>query len=136
MNAPATPCLSVVIPAYNAATHIEAALQSLAKQSRSDFEVLVIDDGSTDDTAARVRAFAEGLPPGGPWLRLIQKANGGVSAARNDALAAARAPLIGFLDADDRWSPDKVAAHVALMTNRTELELTFSGFRFVNESGT
>ena len=135
MTAPSTPCLSVVMPAYNAAAHIDAALQSLAQQTRTDFEVIVIDDGSTDDTPARVQAFARGLPAKGPAVRLIQKDNAGVSAARNDGIRVATAPLIGFLDADDRWAQDKVARHVTLMDTRPEVELSFSGFRFVNDAG-
>ncbi|MEM6850886.1 MAG: glycosyltransferase family A protein [Pseudomonadota bacterium] len=97
-----SPSLSVVIAAYNAQAHLEETLESLRRQSLSDFEVVAVDDGSTDATAAQLKTAASA----DPRLRILTQTNGGVSAARNFGLAHARAPFIVFLDADDLLTPD------------------------------
>ena len=91
------PEVSIVIPLYNKGPYIPRALNSVLAQTFQDFEVIVVDDGSTDDGAAGVREFNE------PRIRLIQQENQGVSAARNRGVEAARAELVAFLDADDEW---------------------------------
>lgn len=91
------PEVSVVIPLYNKGPHIERALQSVRAQTFQDFEVIVVDDGSTDNGAEIVRGIED------PRIRLIQQENKGVSAARNRGIEATRAELIAFLDADDEW---------------------------------
>lgn len=94
------PTISVVIPLYNKGPHIARALNSVLNQTFQDFEVIVVDDGSTDDGADIVKGFND------PRIRLIQQENQGVSAARNLGIDEARAELIAFLDADDEWLPD------------------------------
>jgi len=131
----AQPSLSIVVPAWNSARHIGAALDSLIRQSRTDFEVIVVDDGSTDDTAAVVAAMAATVGPRGPAIRLHRQSNAGASAARNMGISIARADLVGFLDADDCWSPEKVRTHVALMQARPEIDLSFSGFCIITDEG-
>ena len=101
------PAISVVMPAYQAAATIESAIQSVLDQTWQDFELLVINDGSTDATAAVVSAFVD------PRVRLIEQENQGPSAARNQGIDAARAPMIAFLDADDRWLPERLSAQLA-----------------------
>jgi glycosyltransferase involved in cell wall biosynthesis len=96
-----TPTVSVIIPAYNAADYIGRTLESLRAQSFGDFEAIVVDDGSRDETAEVVRRFAES----DPRVRLIRQANAGVAAARNRAIAEARGRYIANLDADDMWRP-------------------------------
>jgi glycosyltransferase involved in cell wall biosynthesis len=93
------PAVSVVIPLYNKGPHIARALNSVLAQTFQDFEVIVVDDGSTDDGAGIVRGFDD------PRIRLIQQANQGVSAARNRGVEGAEAELVAFLDADDEWLP-------------------------------
>jgi glycosyltransferase EpsH len=98
----AEPRISVIVPAYNAAATIRDALASLEAQTMSDFEVIVIDDGSTDDTVQIVRALAEAV---GFELRLVSKANGGRADARNTGLALALGEYLAFVDADDTAEP-------------------------------
>ena len=96
---------SVVIPSYNAAASVAEAVRSVLAQTRPADEVLVIDDGSTDGTAASLADF-------GPPVRAIRQANGGVSAARNRGAREATGELIAFLDADDVWHPRKLELQV------------------------
>ncbi|GMG81769.1 hypothetical protein LNKW23_09820 [Paralimibaculum aggregatum] len=129
------PALSVVMPAWNAAAHVGEALESLIAQGRQDLEALVIDDGSTDATAEIVAAEIPRAAAAGLALRLLRQANAGPSAARNRGIAEARGPLVGFLDADDRWHPAKAARHIALMRARPEIDLSYSGFRDIDAAG-
>jgi len=93
--------VSIVVPAYNVANEIEACIQSVQAQTYPNWELLVVNDGSTDDTAARV----EKLSAGDARVRLINQVNGGVSNARNTGLREAKGDYIAFLDGDDLWDP-------------------------------
>lgn len=95
-----SPAISVVIPLYNKGPYIARALNSVLAQTFQDFEVIVVDDGSTDDGASIVKDFEDSR------IRLIQQENRGVSAARNNGARMAQAAFITFLDADDEWSPN------------------------------
>ena len=101
------PTVSVVIPAYNAELHIDAALQSALGQTHAHLEVIVVDDGSTDATADRVRAY-------GPRVHYIRQSNEGVGAARNRGVGASTGEYIAFLDADDVWRPQKLEVQLAI----------------------
>lgn len=90
---------SVIIPLYNKGPYIAAALASVQAQTHAEWEVIVVDDGSTDDGAQQVRACADAR------VRLVSQANGGVSRARNRGILEARGELICFLDADDWYGP-------------------------------
>jgi len=100
------PEVSVVIPAYNAANTLPETLASLVAQTFTDYEAIVVDDGSRDDTAACARACGDSR------VRVLSIANGGVAAARNRGIEAAGGQLIAFLDADDLWRPEKLATQV------------------------
>lgn len=97
----AAPKVSVIIPAYNAQAFVARTLASLRAQTFPDFEAIVVDDGSSDGTAAVVAEIAAA----DARIRLIRQANGGVAAARNRALAEARGAYVANLDADDIWRP-------------------------------
>ena len=97
---PAAPRFSVVTPAYNTNAYVATAIRSVQLQTWPDFEVIVVDDGSTDDTASQVLAFSDD-----PRVRLIRQGNAGPSAARNTAIAAARGEYVCMLDSDDLWVP-------------------------------
>jgi glycosyltransferase involved in cell wall biosynthesis len=100
--------ISVVIPTFNSAGLVTDAIDSALAQSRPPTEVIVVDDGSTDDTAKRLACY-------GPRIRYIHQPNGGVSAARNRGVAEAAAEYVAFLDADDVWHPRKLERQVAAL---------------------
>jgi glycosyltransferase involved in cell wall biosynthesis len=104
-TAGATPTVSVVIPAFNAGRTIDAALRSVFSQTYRDFEVIVIDDGSVDDTVDRVSAW-------GPAVTFRRQSNAGPASARNYGIQIARGRLLAFLDADDVWLPTKLERQV------------------------
>jgi glycosyltransferase involved in cell wall biosynthesis len=97
-----SPLISAIIPAYNAARFLPAAVASIRAQNYSDLEIIVVDDGSSDDTAEVVAAL------GG--VRYLRQDNRGPAAARNSGIRAARGEVLGFLDADDLWLPNLVSA--------------------------
>lgn len=104
--------LSIIVPIYNVEDYVDRCLESLAGQSLEDFEVICVDDGSTDDSAARVERWASR----DSRFRLVKKENGGLSSARNAGVEAATSRYVCFLDADDRFLPmacEKIVAAFA-----------------------
>jgi glycosyltransferase involved in cell wall biosynthesis len=101
------PQISVVIPAFNAARWIAETVESVLAQTFQDFEIIVVDDGSTDETAAAVAKFKR--------VKCIHKVNGGLSSARNAGIRAAIGEYIAFIDADDLWVRDKLDEQMALL---------------------
>lgn len=106
------PLVSVLVPCHNAAPWLAATLESVLAQTWPHREIIVVDDGSTDDSPAIARAYAA------RGVRLFTQANVGASAARNRALREARGEYLQFLDADDLLSPGKLAAQVSLLADR------------------
>jgi glycosyltransferase involved in cell wall biosynthesis len=98
---------AVVIPAWNAARYIAEAIESVLAQTVAAATIVVVDDGSTDDTGALVRAY--------PNVRLVEQTHAGAAAARNRAVAACDEPLLAFLDADDVWERDKLECQLDLL---------------------
>ncbi|MEO6094429.1 MAG: glycosyltransferase family A protein [Fibrobacteria bacterium] len=105
-----TPDVTVVIPTHDRAGLLPRALDSALAQQGCDFEVVVADDGSADDTPRVLQPYLAD-----PRVRVLALAHGGVSRARNAAVAVAQAPLIAFLDSDDEWLPGKLAAQTSLI---------------------
>ena len=113
------PSLSVVIPTHDRAALVGRAIESALRQTVPPREVVVVDDGSTDDTRARVEAF-------GPGVRYLHQGNAGVSAARNHGVRAATGTWIAFLDSDDRWAPNHLAGIcAAIVATRGHAPLYF-----------
>ena len=100
--------VSVIIPTYNRAATVLGAVQSALDQTYSSIEVIVVDDGSTDDTAERLSIFL-------PRINFLRQKNAGPSAARNYGARHANGEILAFLDSDDVWMPDKIARQVALL---------------------
>ena len=117
-----TPFYSVVIPLYNKSKYIARTIKSVLNQSFSNFEVIVVDDGSTDDSAAIVEAFKDSR------IRVICKENGGVSSARNRGIQEAIGRYIAFLDADDEWCQNKLKANSNFLLKKPECKWVVSGF--------
>lgn len=109
------PLVSILIPAFNAGRWIEESLASALAQDHPLCEVIVVDDGSLDDTLERARAMASRHPE---RMRVISQSNGGASAARNRALRESRGEYIQFLDADDLISAHKISAQITLLQQR------------------
>ena len=105
----ADPTFSVVIPLYNKRRTIGRAIRSVLSQSFADFELIVVDDGSTDDSLSVVRAIED------PRLKVVEQVNQGPGAARNGGAARARGELLAFLDGDDEWRADFLAAAKAAL---------------------
>jgi len=119
---PATPLVSIITPAYNATGFIGETIESVLAQTYPHWELLVVDDGSTDGTAAFVRSFADSR------IRVIDGGGTGLPAAgRNRGLAEATGELIAFLDHDDLWRPTKLERQVELMQARPEIGLVHTG---------
>lgn len=112
------PQVSVIIPAYNSADYIGAALKSVFSQTFTDYEVIVIDDGSTDTTANIVKTF--------PGVKYLSQDHKGPAAARNLGLTKSSAPLIAFLDADDQWMDDKLEIQTRYMNSHPDVGLLYS----------
>jgi glycosyltransferase involved in cell wall biosynthesis len=114
---------SVIIASYNYGHLIGEAIRSVQEQTVDDLEILVVDDGSTDDTQDVLAAIDD------PRLRVQRIDNSGVSVARNTALEIARGEFIAFLDADDRWLPTKLERQLALFESEPEVGLVFADFK-------
>lgn len=122
------PLVSVVMPAYNCAAYIAEALESVLGQTLPPHEVIVVDDGSTDNTRAALEPYAT-------RIRYLHQANQGASAARNSALAVASGELIAFLDADDVWLPEKLQRQVQAMVAMPECGLVYTDGRAMGIPG-
>ncbi|XGV86874.1 MAG: glycosyltransferase family 2 protein [Limnothrix sp. BL-A-16] len=121
------PKVSVIIPAYNAAATLPETLAALRSQTWADWEAIVVDDGSTDQTGEIALQTAD------PRIRVLRQTNGGQAIARNCGLAAARGSLIAFLDADDWWTPTALADRVAALADNPAAVLAYSWTDYVDD---
>lgn len=124
----AEPTVGVIIPAYNCDRYISQAIDSVLQQKGCQFEIIVIDDGSTDSTAEVLKQY-------GDRIRYIKQKNQGVAAARNHGIEVAQADLIAFLDADDYFFPGKLASQAEILLNRPDVGMVHSGWQRVDVEG-
>jgi glycosyltransferase involved in cell wall biosynthesis len=121
------PRVSVTIPTFNCARYLGRAIDSALAQTYPDYEIVVVDDGSTDDTRAV-------LAPYGDRIRYVYQSNGGLSSARNLALARATGELIAYLDADDLWAPRRLETQVAFLDAHPECGFVHSDVTIIDEA--
>ena len=124
------PLVSVIMPAYNTGRYVAESVRSVQEQTHTAWELVVVDDGSTDDTREVVQALASA----DARVRYVQRENGGQAAARNTGLGEARGRLVAFLDADDLWLPGKLEAQIAVM-EQTGVDLVYTDGYFFSEDG-
>ncbi len=121
--------VSVVIPAYNAMAYLPATLESVLRQTFSDFEVLIVNDGSSDN----IVQWASGIQD--PRVKLISQSNQGVSVTRNTGIAHAQGEYIAFLDADDLWDATKLEKQVSCLENNPQLGLVYTWTALIDSFG-
>ena len=108
-----TPEVSVIIPTYNRKAMVHDAVASVLAQRDANFELIVIDDGSTDETSESLTRLDD--------VRIVRTGHRGPAAARNRGVAMAHGPLIAFLDSDDLWMPDKLHRQLAYMREHPDM---------------
>ena len=123
------PKVSIIIPTYNSANTIAETIASVQQQSITDYEIIVIDDGSQDNTIDVVKSIIE------PRLKLFPYQNGGVAIARNRGIDRATGEYIAFLDADDLWSPDKLASQIEALDRHPQAKVAYSWVSYMDEQG-
>ena len=121
--------ISVVIPLYNKASHIAKTLECVLAQTYADYEIVVVNDGSTDNSAEIVRSFSD------PRVRLIDQPNGGVSSARNRGTQEATGEYVAYLDADDEWEPDYLATQMSLVEKYPYCDVFVVNYRCCDING-
>lgn len=122
------PTISVIIPAYNAEKTILETIESIQQQTFSDFELIVINDGSTDGTLAILATISD------PRLKVFSYENGGLPVARNRGIDRATGKYLTFIDADDLWTPDKLESQLAALTQHPEAGAAYSWTAFIDEN--
>ncbi|WDF53814.1 glycosyltransferase family 2 protein [Mucilaginibacter sp. KACC 22063] len=124
-----TPLITVLMPAYNAGSFMAEAISSILEQTFTDFELLIVNDGSTDDTEAIIKSFTD------PRIVLINQSNGGVAAALNTGLKNARAAYIARFDADDICNPHRLAIQYHFMESHPEYGVIGSCTDYIDKQG-
>jgi glycosyltransferase involved in cell wall biosynthesis len=124
--------VDVIIPSFNAAKYLLAAIESVISQTFDDWQILIVDDGSTDTTAEVVAPFLDRL---GPKIRYIEQVNRGVSAARNTAILASTAEFLALLDADDVWLPCRLSESLKVLAERPQAGLSYGLIRNMDSEG-
>ncbi len=124
----AEPAVSVIIPLYNARDVIRDTVESVFAQSYHDYEIVVIDDGSTDGSGDLLRAYRD-------RLRYIRQSNGGVAHARNRGIAASGGRYIALMDHDDLWKPEKLAKQVAVLEEQPAVGMVVTDVAHIDRAG-
>ena len=117
---------SIVIPLYNKENLIEYSIRSILSQTFQDFEIIVVNDGSTDNSVSIAESVMDSR------IRIINQTNAGVSAARNRGIKEARYNLIAFMDADDEWKPDYLDTQYRLIQKYPECSVFACNYEFQN----
>jgi len=120
--------VSVIIPSYNCAPYLPDAISSVLQQSYKNLEIIIVDDGSTDNTEKTVETFLG-------RIEYIKQVNQGVSAARNTGMKMATGDLVAFLDADDTWFPEKIAVQLEIFNRHPDIAGIFSDFALCDKNG-
>lgn len=121
--------ISVVIPLYNKRLQIVNTIHTVLAQTWQDFEIVIIDDGSTDGSIDMVKGIKDSR------IRIFRQANAGVSAARNRGIEKAQGELIAFLDADDEWKPDYLSTQMSLVEKYPQCDVFVTNYEFRNSKG-
>ncbi len=124
-----TPIVSVIIPAYNQARYLPLSVCSVLAQTWADWEIVLVNDGSTDDTAAVAAQFSD------PRIRYIYQNNQGLSAARNTGVQAAQGHYLAFLDSDDEWEPEFLATCIRTLEANPKLAGVYTRNIFIDQNG-
>ena len=122
------PLVSVIIPTFNCGRYVELAVESVLHQTRRPFEIIVVDDGSTDDTGFKLKKYED-------RVQVVTQVNQGSSKARNVGLELARGEYVAFLDADDRWRPEKLEWQLACFRELGDVGMVFTDFSAINPDG-
>jgi len=121
--------ISVIIPLFNKEHHIQRAIQSVLSQTHQDFELIIVDDGSTDDSFKAATSILD------PRIRIVCQENQGVSAARNRGVSEAQSDWVAFLDADDEWLPDFLEKIIQLRSSFPDEHLFCTSYYFQDPNG-
>jgi glycosyltransferase involved in cell wall biosynthesis len=124
--------VDVIIPAFNAAKFLPAALESVGSQTFADWQIILVDDGSTDNTPDIVAPFLERF---GSKLRYIHQTNRGLPAARNAAIRASTSPFLALLDADDAWMPSRLTESIETLTARPAAGIAYGLITYIDSAG-
>ena len=123
------PRVSIIMPVYNVESFVAEAVQSVLNQTFQDFELLIVDDGGSDNSLAICEAFSD------PRISIIKQRNRGLAGARNTGIARARGDYVALLDSDDRWNPKKLALHVIHLDANRDVGVSYCGSRFIDQYG-
>jgi glycosyltransferase involved in cell wall biosynthesis len=122
------PLVSVIIPTFNCGRYVEDAIESVLNQTFRRFEIIVVDDGSTDDTGSKLKKYKD-------RVQVVTQENQGSSKARNVGLELSRGDYVAFLDADDRWLPEKLERQLACFRELGDVGMVFTDFSAIDPDG-
>ncbi|MEM9925687.1 MAG: glycosyltransferase family 2 protein [Cyanobacteria bacterium P01_D01_bin.50] len=125
------PTFTVVMPAYNAAAYLSQTIESVLSQTFTDFELIIIDDGSQDNTAA----IADNYKNKDKRVKFLLQSNQGVSATRNKGIDRSNSKYIAFIDADDKWFPDNLSFHFKHLEENPDLGVSYGKVEFLHPDG-
>ncbi len=123
------PLVSVIMPVYNTAKYVEAAIDSVLAQTYADFELLIIDDAGTDESIELCRAYDD------PRIQIISQTNRGLAGARNTGIRNARGQFIALLDSDDLWEPKKLEKHVEHLRRAPHIGVSYAASALIDDDG-